>query len=140
MYQNKSCNIFEASSIELQKLFNFVVDNFFVRIHLKPWITNLCSICYNMSATKLPFGHKTCHRWSGRVGYAHGWGRSVRILPANFAWNMSWLETETGRWILPNKNNFFAIFKPIFTLSRKYFQWRFYKVDRQWKTIFTSGF
>jgi hypothetical protein len=39
--------------VELQKLFNFIVDNFFVWIHLRSQIVNLRLVSYNMSATNL---------------------------------------------------------------------------------------
>jgi hypothetical protein len=39
--------------------------------------------------------------------------------------------TETGERGFSNKSNFFAIFKPIFTLSGKDFHCRFNYLDRQ---------
>jgi hypothetical protein len=57
--------------VELQKLFNFVVNNFlFEFIYGKK--SNLHLVGCNMWTTKLPIGHKACHRRSGSGGYARG--------------------------------------------------------------------
>jgi hypothetical protein len=55
--------------LELQKLWNFVVDNFFALIHLQPQIVNLYSNCSNMWATKLQYRHEVSDRRSGRGCY-----------------------------------------------------------------------
>jgi hypothetical protein len=60
--------------VELQKLFKFVVNNFFIWIHLRSQTSNLYSVGCNMCATKLKtkIKHKASHRWNGRGGYARG--------------------------------------------------------------------
>ena len=60
--------------VELQKLFIFVVDNFFIWIRLGSQISNLHSNGCNMWRKQLQTRHKSCHRWSGSGGYARGWG------------------------------------------------------------------
>jgi hypothetical protein len=54
--------------VELQKLFNFVVDNFFILIRLGSKTSNLHLVGYNIWTTKLQTRHKVCHRRSGRGG------------------------------------------------------------------------
>jgi hypothetical protein len=39
--------------VDHKKLCNFVVDNFFIYIHLVPQTINLCSICYNIRDRKM---------------------------------------------------------------------------------------
>jgi hypothetical protein len=68
--------------LELQKLFNFVVENCFIWICLRSQTSNLHSVSCNMWATKLHTKHKACHRWSDRGGYAWGWGVKGSI-PSN---------------------------------------------------------
>jgi hypothetical protein len=59
--------------VELQKLFKFAVDNFFIWIRLRSQTSNLHSVDCNMWATKLQIRHKAIHRWNGRGGYMRGW-------------------------------------------------------------------
>jgi hypothetical protein len=58
--------------VELQKLFNFVVDNFFIWIRLGSQISNLHSNGCNMCTKQLQTRHKACHKRSGSEGYARG--------------------------------------------------------------------
>jgi len=44
--------------VDLEKLCNFVVDNFFIWIHLVPQTINLHSVCYNMWGRKTQYRHK----------------------------------------------------------------------------------
>jgi hypothetical protein len=54
--------------VALQKLFNFVVDNCFVWICLRPETINLHSVSYNMWPTKLQSRHEVSDMWSDRRG------------------------------------------------------------------------
>jgi hypothetical protein len=58
--------------VELQKLFNFIVDNFFIWIHLQYQTSNLHSVGCNMCTKKLKTKHK--HTIYGVVvgGYTRG--------------------------------------------------------------------
>jgi hypothetical protein len=53
--------------VEIQKLWSFVVDNFFVWIPLQLQIGNLFSDCSNMWETKPQYRHEVSDRWSGRA-------------------------------------------------------------------------
>jgi hypothetical protein len=59
--------------VELQKVFNFVVDNFFIWICLRSQTSNLHSNHCNMWTKKLQTTHKVCYRRSGSGVYARGW-------------------------------------------------------------------
>jgi hypothetical protein len=54
---------------QLQKLWNFVVDIFFIRIRLHLQIVNLYLNCSNMWATKLQHMHEVSDKWSSRGDY-----------------------------------------------------------------------
>jgi hypothetical protein len=54
--------------VELQKLFKFVVDNFFIRIPLRSQTSKLHSVGCNMHVDKkLQSRYKTCHTRSTRI-------------------------------------------------------------------------
>ena len=101
--------------VELQKLFIFVVDNFFIWIRLGSQISNLHSNGCNMWRKQLQTRHKSCHRRSGSGGYARGWGlrfdssqpRSARILRE---------KCRAGGVVLI-QINFFTIFRICFMFS-----------------------
>jgi len=123
--------------VDLEKLCNFVVDNFFIWIHLVPQTINLHSVCYNMWGTKTQYRHKWERVWSGRGGYARERGhefeshrpRSAWILCESHRPRSAWILREKyrtgGHWLVgasPGSINFFCCFFPGF------FRFWFYQV------------
>jgi hypothetical protein len=64
--KNLDGKIAKIKVVELQKLWNFLVGNFFIWIHLQQKIVNLYSDFFNMWAIKLQYKLEVSARWSRR--------------------------------------------------------------------------
>lgn len=114
-------------------------DNFFCLNLFTIQIVNLYSDCFNMWATKLHYRHEISDRRSGGRGATRK--GVTTILRKKIPRLMTSMELY-GRGLSerpPLKNIFLLIFIPILSFFKK-IHWRFYYIDRKWKSISIDGF